>query len=181
MTQIPCFWLEPSERIQRDLRRYAGDSVCLYGHGYHNAEAPLDEILSPATDIIQAASHPKEDPRWPTRCQCGYEFVAEDQFQVFQRRLYKRSDTSTLVTLQEAPVGAMWDADWYPRKGPDGRCLVVMTPGGEWMVDGPSTTGGNWTRTGEVPFITATPSILITNRSEPDYHGFLTNGVLIEV
>ncbi len=54
-------------------------------------------------------------------------------------KLYRRSDTGELVTLGDAPVGAMWDATWMRRDdlrtGPDGITLVVRTPGGDWLVD----------------------------------------------
>lgn len=53
--------------------------------------------------------------------------------------IYRRSDTGELLTLREAPAGAMWDATWYDDRaeytGADGITLVVRTPGGEWMVD----------------------------------------------
>jgi hypothetical protein len=49
-----------------------------------------------------------------------------------------------------------------------------MTPGGEWAIDMPSIDGGKWSRTGTVPKISVTPSILIPDK----YHGFLTDGTL---
>lgn len=85
-----------------------------------------------------------------------------------------------------APVGAMWDLDYlhgchepnglvYDRN-PDGMVLCVRTPGGDWLIDGPSDTGGSWSRTGEVPNITVTPSILQRGK----YHGELLGGYLVE-
>lgn len=183
--RIVCFYLEPTVRVTRDLRRYSMANCASNRLGVHDASTPFDVIDSPAdergvTRLVEAeVDH--TDPRWPTKCKsCDYLFVEEDSWQTFTQRLYLRQDTGALCTLAEATPGAMWDAQWYPRKGPDGRCLVVMTPGGEWMVDAPSSSGEPWKRTGEVPKITAHPSILINNRGGPDYHGWLTDGVLIE-
>lgn len=67
-----------------------------------------------------------------------------------QEPLYRRSDTGGLVTLREAPVGALWDATWYDRRpdftGADGISLVVRTPGGVWHVD---SEASNCTRPGD--------------------------------
>lgn len=89
-----------------------------------------------------------------------------------------------------APPGAMWDASWLtglsvcgarPFGGPDGRTFIVRTPGGDWVIDGPSFRDGEpvglgWTRTGEPPRITVTPSIVL-----PGYHAWLRDGSLIPV
>lgn len=80
----------------------------------------------------------------PCNCGCGYK-VDNSQ------PIYRRTDTGEEMTLGEAPVGAMWFADWYLRegdmrpgwdwyRGPDGHCLVVRVPNGsggvhDWMVD----------------------------------------------
>jgi hypothetical protein len=79
-----------------------------------------------------------------------------------------------------APPGAMWDCDWLHcdatvNRYPDGKCWCVRTPKGDWLIDGPSSTHEQgWTRTGEAPYLTVTPSI-ITPRG---YHGWLTEGLL---
>lgn len=92
--------------------------------------------------------------------------------------------------IPQAPVGAMWDCDWYRGakhengtqydRNPDGLILAVRTPGGDWVIDGPSFSDrketGMWTRSGTAPNITATPSILM-----PKYHGWLRDGYLVEV
>jgi hypothetical protein len=86
--------------------------------------------------------------------------------------------------IPPATEGAMWDAEWFRAcrddvtglaydRNPDGIVLCVRCPGGDWLVDGPSKGGGSWSRTGTVPFVTVTPSIL-----QPSYHGWLRNGVL---
>jgi hypothetical protein len=85
-------------------------------------------------------------------------------------------------TLREAPAGAMWDAHWFEDtwSGPDGRSLMVKLPfGHEWLIDGPSSSGGRWSRTGEPPKITVTPSILVKSE-RGDYHGWLRDGVLVD-
>lgn len=89
-------------------------------------------------------------------------------------------------TIEPAPIGAMWDADWFAGlkhdsglrfdRNPDGIVLCVRAPGGDWLVDGPSSGGGSWSRTGTIPNVTATPSIL-----QPSYHGWLREGCLVEV
>lgn len=65
--------------------------------------------------------------------------------------LYRRSDTGELVTLDDAPVGSMWDAVWFDGApfvtGPDGIALTVLTPGGIWMVD---SEASNCTRKGDL-------------------------------
>jgi hypothetical protein len=90
------------------------------------------------------------------------------------------------TTVQPAPVGAMWDCDWFAGchessglkydRHPDGMVLCVRCPDGDWLIDGPSQGGGRWERTGEAPNITVTPSIL-----QPRYHGWLRDGYLVEV
>jgi hypothetical protein len=127
---------------------------------------------------------PHDDPRWPARCDCGHVFrdVPEEPYQLFLERLYERPDTLERFTLEEAVPGAMYDAEWYHGSdgfvGPDGLSLMLKLPGGPhewWAVDGPSKNGGRWTRTGVVPKITATPSILT-----PRYHGWLRDGFLVD-
>jgi hypothetical protein len=98
---------------------------------------------------------------------------------------YRRTDTGETFVLGQAPVGAMYFADWLHGRGPDGHCLIVVTPHGPWNVDGgfqwPSA--GKWTRTGEPPRVTARPSIgqggKGPNGGPPwSYHAFLTDGAL---
>ena len=89
--------------------------------------------------------------------------------------------------------GAMWNAPWMrdtdPAKSlckeyPDGLTLVVMTPGGDWLVDGPSYDGTQhhscpWTRTGDPmqpETLDVSPSIDIRG----SYHGWLRGGQLVD-
>jgi hypothetical protein len=181
--RVECFLLTPSEYAQESLRRYSStqDEKC-FPFGYHNASVPIGTLPFPHSDLDgkpgKGIGH--EDPRWPKTCACGYVFQDTDAWQHNIIRLYQRSDHVTLMTtLAEAPIGALWDADWYNWKGPDGRCLVLKTPGGDWVIDGPSSSndgskGPPWTRTGEVPMVTASPSIHFPGK----FHGWLRNGIL---
>lgn len=121
-------------RDRRGLRRYAGDSNCAGPLSYHNASVPLDET----EHSREEGSWPRDDPRWPTHCLCGYAFQPADEWQLFQESLFRREDTGELMTLREAPPGAIWDAVWWPEKHRvDGQYLVCKLPGGhDWMIDG---------------------------------------------
>lgn len=181
----PCFMIEPTDRARQTLRRYTSiraGAVCPadpQGWG-HDASIPIEQATYPRNGLNGrgADDWPHDDPRWPTQCACGYVFQDEDTWQHTITRLYRPVGGGALFALrdQEIPIGAMWDAPWLlsvTHRGPDDRCLVVKTPGGDWVIDGPSRDGGGWTRTGVPPLVTARPSILT-----PTYHGWLTDGVL---
>jgi hypothetical protein len=99
------------------------------------------------------------------------------------------------VQFYDLPIGAMWvdnDCSDPQCKGPErGGCLVVKLPshghvpvwyekyptwidGNAWHMDHSSTVGDDiyWTRTGEPPNVSATPSINMVGL----YHGYVTNG-----
>ena len=186
-----CVLLIATDRASLSLRRYAADSRCtVSGHGVHNARtligtAPIVVSERGTWDIEGVDQPPHSDSRWPTHCVCGYAFQESDTWQLFKSRLYERQDTHEQLTLHEAEPGMLWDAPWFldfkdPWAGPDGRSLIMRLPGnGEWAIDGPSSNGPGWTRTGEPPSITVRPSILSHPSSAgPGYHGFLTDGVL---
>jgi hypothetical protein len=163
--------------------------------GYHDAEVVIDiDVdwpLDAACGMVETIS--PADPRWPKICPCGYVFAEDDERQPNMHRLYRRSDTGALTPLRPLShdgarrclVGAMWDAEWMgdEYRGPDGVHLCVMTPAGEWLVDGPASndTPGNrgWKRTGKPPKVTATPSIGFGASCER-YHGWLRDGVLVD-
>lgn len=180
---INCFLLEPSNQVQHFLRRFQMGSQ-KQDH-YHNARVVLGQLMSTRKD---GHGHPIEmdhvDPRWPTQCSCGYIFQEDDYWQSQAIALYKRTDNGQYTTLSDAPVGAMWDADWMHniknyRNSPDGKVLVLKTPAGDWIIDGPSNNGNGWTRKGTPPQVTATPSIML-GKGPGSYHGWLKNGQLIE-
>lgn len=181
--RVECFWSEPASVAEESLRRYASpikpDRQCPGKYGYHDANVALGTVsLAPGERGGGADDIDHADSRWPTKCDfCDYVFAVDDEWQHNIDRCYQRTDNSTLFQLRNAPPGTMWDATWYPAKlgkGPDGRSLFVVLPDGEhWFVDGPAINGGGWTRTGDVPRITARPSILT-----PGYHGYLTDGFL---
>lgn len=190
-SRIQCFFLEPSERAEESLRRYARGAAndCPGPYSYHNAEVVIGEVHLPMSEWNgsgDAGESMRDDPRWPTKCACGYEFTPDDHWQHNITRKHRRTDTGELHTLDGAPVGAMWYADYYKHPGhydggPDGHCLVVKTPGGDWIVDGPRSDGSpGWTRSGAPPLVTANPSILFPKPHGNGYHAFLRAGWLEE-
>lgn len=128
---------------------------------------------------------------WPNVCEhCGEQMPVGSISQVNQEP-YVVDDNGGRWTERNMPAGAMFFHDWYAHfgVGPDGRALVVVLPPADgvidsrvhwWHIDGPARSEGTpkpnaWTRTGEAPNITARPSILTGS-----YHGFLTDGALVE-
>ncbi len=193
-SRIQCFWIEPTDRVKRQLRRYVfsneAHAKCPGPFSYHNGHAPFPEGKCRTEKLDDGHGvwrfdddheiPPHDDPQWPSKCDdCDYKFQDADQWQLFHDVIFVRKDTGATMTLRDCPPGAMWDADWYPEKGPDGLSVCVsLPPGGGhdyWHVDGYAKGGGKWTRTGTVPNITANPSILT-----PRYHGWLRDGWLVE-
>ncbi len=190
---INCYFMELADQGETSLRRYvpsSADNSCSLAFGYHNAEVSIGRHpWDPPDDCKDSLGYPgdqppKDDPRWPKACPCGYVFRPADQWQQNIRRLYRRVDTGEVLPLRKAPVGAMWYADWYHgMRGPDGHTLVLKTPAGDWIVDGPSEKGKGWQRTGTPPKVTATPSIGMGKAGGKGwtYHGWLRDGKLVEV
>ena len=176
---VPCFLIEPTDRYRVSLRRYSPSTgrPCP-SRGEWGCDA------STFVGVEAHAEHPgwrddhvpHDDPRWPAACEhCGRAFEEGDVWQVFPDRVFARPDTGEEHSLRALPPGAMYDATWLPTKGADGRSLILQLPDGRpWWIDGGSTNGGGWTRTGAGAAVTARPSILT-----PGYHGFLTDGVLV--
>jgi hypothetical protein len=190
MDRVECFWLEPTELGRSELRRYllsaiipesqTSQTLCRHDTTVYIGDIPYP--FSPEGYVGYGQDDvPHDDPRWPTKCHvCGTVFRDDAEWQHNVRRLFKGAPDGKLYTTRNAPPGAMFDASWYPLKGPDGIALAVALPpdGGDdiWIVDMPSSSEGHWTRTGTVPKVTARPSILT-----PRYHGFLTDGWLVSV
>lgn len=206
--RIPCFLLEPTERVLVSLRRYAdekkrGNCPRFPGkYSYHTAlsvigdePAEYDERGYVCNGLKTAPPH--DDPRWPTHCLCGYAFRDDDEWQRFTGILYRRTDTGEEMTIRDAPAGAMWYEPHYDElyvpQGP--HCLVVKTPGGEWCVDSQANNctipddhrqerHHCWVRTGEPPNVTVgkdghpTCSAGAGSIQCGSYHGFLRNGYL---
>lgn len=125
---IKVFFLEPTDREKRWLRRY-GDGCSATGRGYCDGMYDLGEgdIRYTIDGMIEADREdrrpPKTDPRWPTKCdRCGKPFEKGGTYQLFTKQIYVRPDTGFRCTLADAPPGAVWDAWWvsyrYKRRRP---------------------------------------------------------------
>ena len=194
-----CFLIEPTDRRRQALRRftYSNEAKCPSNPGGHDAETPIEDgpVRLNADGLEPEPPAPDHfDPRWPTHCSCGYAFQESDQWQLFTKRIYRRSDTGEETTLWDCQPGAMWWAPWMASyaKGPDGRCLVVKLPNGrDWLVDSRASNCGLpndnehkcWVRHGEPPNVTVdkngkTCSAGAGSIQAGDYHGFLHDGYL---
>lgn len=213
MAEIQCFWLEDTGNKGLGLRRFtlSDEKLCAASPGGKGGHDSWYQVCGPnglhysppegvqgVIDGHDLAKYGQEflgRPEWPTHCRCGYAFAEDDRRQVWFDTVYRRSDTHRLVMLRDAPVGAMWHAQWYRELAersqeagqtkptfcvhPDGRCLMVRTPGGDWCVDQRSSQGGYWRREGVPPYVTAHPSIAL---GDPErYHGWLRGGILVDV
>jgi hypothetical protein len=213
----PTYWLEATDLVSVGLRRYrsSGGAGFTCEDGYHSAlvftgEAPavfnnVDEF--DRRTIAPRPATPHDDAAWPTHCQCGYEFVEDDEWQDWQELIYQRSDTGERFTLRSkqaydiggfpaAPPGACWDAWWMPGnwRGPDGIALMVRCPNGsDWHVDGRASNCGRpddkvhkcWVRHGDPRAANVTVdkdgdtcAAGAGSIQAGDYHGFLQAGVL---
>lgn len=208
----PCYLLEPTDTDRRWLRRYVfehdGGWTC--AEGWHEARVPIqDGRVIPSLEHPGCVKEPEtwaflHDPRWPTHCDegCGYAFTAQDRRQVLTRRVYRVAATidgaelavGAETTLEDAPPGAQWYADWMGpwAQGPDGRCLIVRLPDGhDWMVDAEATNCTRkgdtshrcWIRHGTPPLVTVdkdgeTCHAGAGSIATPGYHGFLQAGIL---
>jgi hypothetical protein len=201
MRRIKCFLMEPTDECRRFLRRYVFSNKlkCPLHDGYHNAMVSIEnEELVPYGTGTSRTTVPKsgldapmDDTRWPLYCGCGYAFTKHDEFQLFYQALWKRVDTGELHALEEAPVGAMINADWSWHKGLDGKSIDVKTPGGWWSIDArcSNCTLPNdnvhkcWVRHGEPPDLTVdkngvTCAAGAGSIQQKTYHGFLRGGYL---
>lgn len=189
-SRIECFWMEPVELGRHDLRRYQrlddySAATCPENRMRHHDTTVIlgDETLPFDPQGLLGYGRddvPHDDPRWPRACHvCGAPFLDEDYWQHNVIRFFKGAPDGKLYTTRDMPPGAMYDAEWWPRKGPDGITLAVVLPphGGDdvWMPDTGPHGQSPWTRTGTIPKVTCSPSILT-----PRYHGWLRDGWLEE-
>lgn len=215
--RIKCFLVEPVAKIRVWARRYSkGIPNCCPKYpgeySYHNAKTLIGDFdcpLSPEGEyeqwdqFVESLRPPLGDPRWPAQCECGATFENSDSIeragQMFVWRLHKRSDNGELVSLHDAPTGAMWRAWWMKHEGRfwdwDNQTeapLMCKTPGGEWNIDGRASncTMPNdrlhrcWVRHGTPPTITvdkngATCQAGAGSIAQRNWHGFLRNGELV--
>lgn len=187
-----CFLITPTGEACRALRRYTAgeDRRCPargeWGHSAATAFDPAPLMRDSRGFIVNKDTLARDDPRWPTRCEaCGYVFEADDPRVIDYDEIYLGPEGQRYHTrltrlpmpgAEPAPPGAMWHAPWMADawRGPDGLALYLRLPDGhDWFIDGPSRSGGYWTRSGTPPRLTVTPSI-----ASPGYHGWLNNGVL---
>lgn len=204
---IPCRWIIPTTRAQVSLRRYTRAHSAEHWHNtrypldvrevewYHSPEAPRPEVEYWRPRDTSEPGH--DDPRWPKWCECGYRYAPEDEWQLFWNLIYTDPLTGEEWPMDLAPVGSIWEASYLKGipafVGPDGRALMVRTPGGDWHIDGPASNCARpqepeahkcWVRHGEPPRLTVDKqgetcqagggSILIGG-----YHGFLRDGHLV--
>lgn len=191
---VKAFWLEPTDVHEISLRRYCPSSEVKCDGGemsYHNAQVVVGTEPDEGKASTGFPAEYEGDARWPKYCACGYEFAKDDAWQVNRRALHTRSDGGPETTLLDAPPGAMWDAHWMTRKGPDGRSLVAKLPNGdEWMIDGRASNCTMpedkehrcWVRHGEPPNLTVdkngnTCKAGAGSIGSGNYHGFLQGGV----
>jgi hypothetical protein len=187
---VDCFLIAPVDRVARSLRRFTfssnGGACTATRTGIHDASVYVGEEPA-AVEMVREGwngdsrgkRRRRTDPPWPTNCPCGYAFTPADERQVNLERIYCRvGDPSQTWPFRDVPPGAMWDAQWARTfgVGDDGRALTVRLPcGHDWHIDGPAGNGPPgqraWTRQGEPPLISASPSILC--KIEPIYHGWL--------
>lgn len=139
-----CFWVEPTGESSWYLRRYhcgklPPEVACLF----HQAQVQIENgpsKHSPEGYLESRYAVPRADPRWPARCDCGYEFTTSDVWQCRQELIYVRPDTGERFEggYSKMPAGAMFNAWWHHGfwVGPDGLSLSVVLPGGHiWHID----------------------------------------------
>lgn len=137
--RIKTFWLEPTGRHKVWLNRANWDTKCSAHDGLScTAKALIGDVAESPKNWQDLIGVDKTDPRWPTKCACGYEFKPEDDYFVNSKEYYKRGDTGEELLLEDAPVGATWHARGYVGNefsGPDGLAVHCKTPGGVWNID----------------------------------------------
>lgn len=199
MSRIRCFMTVPTRRAALYLRRYCEGSV---GGHYHNAMSARFRIVDVELNEeegwwnVPPQNIPHNEEAWPTHCECGYEFKDTDIWQEFADRIYEAVAPDVGAwPHSEMPPGAMFFCHWLTQSffwdNSEGDCLVVKTPGGEWVIDARASncmmpdenTHRCWIRHGVPPNITVdknghTCGAGAGSILQSDYHGFLRNGYL---
>lgn len=196
MDRFRCFWIEPTGRTfsYRSSWKWLNDNgVNCPVHG------PCHRGETESTLELQRGLGPEA-------CACGYQFTKAERSGGGSTYEYRRTDTNEIIPIREPwPVGAMWNATWliegfekYDKTRPlrwqpgdDGRCVVVMTPGGEWMIDSRASNCEQpndnahrcWCRHGSVPDLTVDKNGLTCKAGAGSiqcgsYHGYLRGGWL---
>lgn len=142
----------------------------------------------------------------PKYCACGHSFACGQVVNAQKGpELRDTRDGSLSLGCPKGAYGATWDAPWlkdrvFPgdeidgmtpdervkkialRAHDDGKIIVVNTPAGEWLVDGPMASGEYWTRNGDPPELTVRPAFVVKHDRDTGalgWNGFLENGFLI--
>lgn len=196
MVPVQCFLIVATGLERVSLRRYRSGGTCSGSAGYHDARVVV--VAELAEDAARRLGDDafRGDARWPAACACGEPFVDDDARQVFAEALYRREDgQGALFPLRSAVPGALYDAPWYPEKGPDGLALVAVCPDGHpWFIDGRArnctlpddNVHRCWVRTGVPPLLTVgksggpTCSAGAGSIDTGTWHGFLRDGQFVQ-
>lgn len=138
-------WCEPTGMVERYFSRFGREGLLCpkapNGFTHHRGEKIAGRYQeSPLVPATAPDWPPEDDAAWPTHCDyCGEALTPDNSDRSSgSRHIYRRTDTGQEGYISQMPIGACWDAYWYGDhfwKGPDGRCLIVRTPGGEWVID----------------------------------------------
>lgn len=195
--QVEIFFLAPTDKVVRSLRRVGGEPCQAGPFTVHTASVVVDTFVSAEIPVSGEVGPPRDDPRWPLACeQCQQPIGAGGFWLVDHDRVYRTADGQEM-TLDTAPAGACWNAQWYGDRyrGPDGRSLVVRLPGGwrnDWIIDSRASNcrrpadypGKCWVRTGRPEDGTLDVRSCgcgagAGSISTKTYHGHLRSGFLI--
>ena len=129
------FFCRPSGKSRVKLSSYR-EGKCESGD-FHSASI---EVFYGPTEEAEKVYRDRSIGLGPEKCErCGFVFSEMDRSGCSIGATYVRDDTGEeFGHLSKAPIGACWDATWYSdgrRRGPDGRYLIVATPGGHWAID----------------------------------------------
>lgn len=219
MAPIKCFLVEETGVGEVSLRRFTftKNGECPGRKWGHDASIVIGEQEMKYREdgtIVAPKDVDREDPRWPVKCEhCDYVFQPDDEWQTNIRAFFESKDPDIPWhgTQWTMPPGAMWYPSWlqprhnytdsvnpsnHPKRwqtGPDGKCLMVNTPGGDWIIDSRAVNCTMpednehrcWVRHGEPPNITVDKNGLTCGAGGGsiqcgDYHGYLRDGWLVD-